>query len=50
MQAARDDARRVNPDIEIIETSCVTSPGMTAWLQWLQARVDERAATGKSVG
>jgi hydrogenase nickel incorporation protein HypB len=50
MQAARDDARRVNPAIEIIETSCVTSPGMTAWLQWLQARVDERAAAGRSIG
>jgi hydrogenase nickel incorporation protein HypB len=42
MQAARDDARRVNPEIEIIETSCVTAPGLTAWLEWVQARVSER--------
>ena len=44
MQAARDDARRVNPDIEIIETSCMRTPGLTAWLDWLRARLAERTA------
>jgi hydrogenase nickel incorporation protein HypB len=41
--AAGEDARRVNPDIEIIQTSCVKAPGLGEWLGWLRARVAERA-------
>jgi len=43
LDAARADARRVNPDIEIIETSCVGPPGLTGWLAWLEARLHETA-------
>ncbi len=35
VRAARTDARKVNPDIEIIETSCVGAPGLGGWLEWL---------------
>jgi hydrogenase nickel incorporation protein HypB len=41
--AARADARRVNPDIEIIETSCVGAPGIDGWLDWLRARYAAQA-------
>jgi hydrogenase nickel incorporation protein HypB len=34
--AAKADARRVNPAIEIIETSCVGAPGLQAWFEWLE--------------
>jgi len=34
--AAKADARRVNPAIEIIETSCVGAPGLHGWLDWLE--------------
>jgi hydrogenase nickel incorporation protein HypB len=44
-EAARADARRVNPEIEIIETSCVGSPGLSAWLEWLRLRCASRLTT-----
>jgi hydrogenase nickel incorporation protein HypB len=42
LAAASEDARRVNPGIEIISTSCVKAPGLSDWLGWLRARVAER--------
>ncbi len=39
LEAARADARRVNPDIEIIETSCLGPPGLAGWLAWLESRL-----------
>jgi hydrogenase nickel incorporation protein HypB len=41
LDAAKADARRVNPEIEIIETSCVGPPGLDGWLAWLEARLAE---------
>jgi len=37
LAAAKADARRVNPRIEIIETSCIGAPGLQAWFDWLEA-------------
>ena len=31
-------ARRVHPQIEIIEASCTTGAGLDKWLEWLKAR------------
>jgi hydrogenase nickel incorporation protein HypB len=45
LAAAKADARRVNPAIEIIETSCVGAPGLQAWFEWV-----ERAAGLKAGG
>ena len=45
MAAAKADARRVNPDIEIIETSCVSAPGLQGWLDWV-----ERATEASQLG
>jgi hydrogenase nickel incorporation protein HypB len=39
-EAAIEDARRVNPEIEVVETSCTAEPGLGAWLRWLEARLD----------
>jgi hydrogenase nickel incorporation protein HypB len=36
LAAAKADARRVNPAIEIIETSCVGAPGLHGWLDWVE--------------
>jgi len=33
---ARENARRVHPEMEILEVSCVTSQGLHAWLSWLE--------------
>jgi hydrogenase nickel incorporation protein HypB len=45
--AAVADARRVNPDIEVLETSCVAEPGLGAWLGWIERRVEEKRAAGR---
>lgn len=45
--AAVADARRVNPDIEVIETSSVAEPGLGAWLRWIQDRLSEKRLAGR---
>ncbi len=36
--AARENAQRVHPGIEMIELSCQTGEGLPDWLDWLNAR------------
>jgi hydrogenase nickel incorporation protein HypB len=48
MAAARENARRVHPEIEILEVSASVGTGMETWLEWLEARrrqVQSAAAT-----
>jgi len=40
IQAARDNARRINPNIEIFETSCTTGEGLDAWNSWLRLQIE----------
>ncbi|SRR6266545_876439 len=42
---ARDNARRVQPGIEILDVSCTTGAGLDAWRQWLGSRRKAAAAT-----
>ncbi|HMK31521.1 MAG TPA: hydrogenase nickel incorporation protein HypB [Terriglobales bacterium] len=35
---ARENARRVHPEMEIIELSSTTGAGMDQWLRWLESR------------
>jgi hydrogenase nickel incorporation protein HypB len=35
MEVARKNALRINPDLEIFETSCTTGAGLDKWLAWL---------------
>jgi hydrogenase nickel incorporation protein HypB len=37
------NARRIHPDIEIIETSCTTGAGLDRWLAWLAGRAMRKA-------
>lgn len=37
-ELARENARRVHPQIEIIEVSSTTGEGLDGWMQWLKAR------------
>ncbi len=37
-EAARENARRVHPGIEILEVSCTTGAGFDRWQAWLEAR------------
>ncbi len=37
-EQARQNARRVHPEMEIIEVSCTTGVGFDRWLEWLNRR------------
>ncbi len=37
---ARENAKRVHPDIEILEVSCTTGEGVDAWVRWVENRLD----------
>jgi len=36
MDLARENARRVQPEIEIIEVSCTSGAGLEQWSEWIQ--------------
>lgn len=38
MEEARRNARKVNPDIEILELSCTSGKGLAGWQAWLEGR------------
>lgn len=38
LERARAHARQVHPGMEILELSCTTGHGVTAWLSWLEHR------------
>ncbi len=46
-ELARENARQIHPDIEIIETSCTTGAGFDRWLNWLAARAERKKASAK---
>ena len=38
LAAARENARRIHPEIDIVEVSCLTGAGLGHWRQWLEER------------
>jgi len=46
-ELACENARRIQAEIEIIETSCTTSVGFDRWLNWLAARAKSKKAGAK---
>ncbi len=44
LQQAKANARKVHPDMEIIETSCTTQAGLQQWLGWLEHRRERALA------
>jgi hydrogenase nickel incorporation protein HypB len=38
IEEARENARRMNPGIEILEVSCTTEDGIDSWRAWLERR------------
>jgi len=38
LDAARENARKVNPSIEVVEVSCTTRQGLDDWLAWIYRR------------
>jgi hydrogenase nickel incorporation protein HypB len=49
VDVARENARAVRPDIEIIEASCITGAGFGRWLEWLAVRADKKKASAQQV-
>ena len=45
LEEARANARKINPDIDIIEISCTNGTGLDEWIAWLvkhhQKKLDE---------
>jgi hydrogenase nickel incorporation protein HypB len=48
IEAARANARQVNPGIEILEISCATGKGMDEWRAWLDERRRSRQQSAGS--
>jgi hydrogenase nickel incorporation protein HypB len=42
---AREYARRIHPEIEIIEASAITGAGYDQWLGWIGARAEKKRAS-----
>jgi hydrogenase nickel incorporation protein HypB len=38
LDAAIENARRVNPAIDVLKVSCLNGSGMEEWLHWLETR------------
>lgn len=43
-ELVKENAKRINPEIEIIETSCTTGLGLNRWLNWLADRAGRKKA------
>lgn len=43
---ARANARRVRPDVEILEVSSTTGKGLPAWFSWLRSRLPRNGREG----
>ena len=41
-ELARENARRIHPEMEIIETSCTSGAGLDTWMGWLQGRLEHK--------
>lgn len=41
VQAAKNDALDINPDLEILELSCKSEEGLTGWIDWIHRFCNE---------
>jgi hydrogenase nickel incorporation protein HypB len=44
-ELAKENARRVHPQMEIIEVSSTTGEGLDKWMSWLERRREQKLAT-----
>ncbi|GAB4417061.1 MAG: hydrogenase nickel incorporation protein HypB [Bacteroidia bacterium] len=44
VDAVTQDAREVNPDLEVLTLSSLSGEGMDAWIDWLEVRIREKQA------
>lgn len=43
---AKENARKVHPGMEILETSCTTGQGLAEWMDWLEAKRNSLSLAG----
>ena len=43
---ARENARRINPDLTIFDISCRTGAGLDNWYAWLERQISLKKSTG----
>ena len=48
LEEARANARKVNPDLVIMDVSCTTGEGIPDWISWLSQRYQRRFGNPKS--
>lgn len=49
-ETAAENARRIHPEMEIIETSCTTGQGLGDWLSWLHQRIKHKHSRAMLAG
>jgi hydrogenase nickel incorporation protein HypB len=42
LKEAKSNARKINPDIDIIEISCTKGTGLDEWISWLTAHYQKK--------
>lgn len=42
-ELAKENARRVHPQMEILDVSSTTGEGLTVWMEWLQTRQQQKS-------
>lgn len=47
VEAVTEDARSVNPDIEVIELSTLQNVGLDEWVNWIEEKVKEKKQANK---
>lgn len=50
IELSRENAHRIHPEIEIIETSCTTGAGLSNWMDWLASRMSHKHSMAASAG
>jgi hydrogenase nickel incorporation protein HypB len=45
-ELAKENARRVHPQMEILEVSSTTGEGLDGWMEWLKARQEQAKCKG----
>jgi hydrogenase nickel incorporation protein HypB len=45
LREAKANARRVNPDLDIIEMACTTGEGISEWIAWLRQHYQKKFGT-----
>ena len=45
LKEAKANARRVHPDLEIVDVSCVTGEGIDEWIAWLNRQYQKKFGT-----